>query len=147
MRHALLCALVLLAPPAFDDDPMPLDKAKIQGAWTITEVEEDGETIPAEALADQVLEFEGDKYFVKVSDEVVESGTFTIRPEKSPRELDLKIQKGDDAGKVQLGLYKFDGERLKLALARPGEKQRPTIFETKGEGAALLSSTLKKKSD
>jgi uncharacterized protein (TIGR03067 family) len=148
MRLVLVSALLVLCPaiPAADDRTAE-DKARLQGTWDITRAEEDGEAVPDDALDDQVLVFEGDKYFVKVGDEVVEEGTYVIRAEESPREIDLKIVKGDDAGSLQLGLYKFDGENLQLALGRAGSKDRPKVFKTQGDGAARLTSTLKKASE
>jgi uncharacterized protein (TIGR03067 family) len=147
MRPAILCALLALSPALAIDDSDLEDKARLQGTWKVVRVEEDGEAIPADALADQVLVFEGDKYFVKVEDEVVEEGTFVLRSDTSPRQIDLKIVKGDDAGSTQLGLYKFDGEKLVAAFARAGAKERPGQFKTAGEGAAALATTLERRSD
>jgi uncharacterized protein (TIGR03067 family) len=146
MPLPILAALLMLVSAPAADDVMPEDKAKLQGSWTFTRIEQDGETIGAETIADFVLVFEGDKYFLKQGERVAEEGTFALHPEQSPRQIDFKILKGRDAGQRQLGLYKFEGETLRLAAARPGESDRPRSFETEGDDAPWSSSSLKKQS-
>ncbi len=100
--------------------------------------------IPPDRLKDQTLTLEALRYIVKLGDEVEEEGTFTIDPESSPKAIDLKIRKGMDEGKTQPGVYLLDGDTLKIALAKPGAKDRPRAFATSGDGAALFVMTLKR---
>ncbi len=55
-------------------------------------------------------------------------GTFVLNEWTQPRQLDLTIQEIADpqyAGKSLLGIYEFQGEALKVAVAEPGSAQRP----------------------
>jgi hypothetical protein len=51
------------------------------------------------------------------------------------------IEDGKDKGKNQFGLIAVDGDVLKLALAKPGEKDRPKDFEG---GDGIIVATFKR---
>lgn len=137
---ALPIALLLGA-----DDPDKGDKAKIVGTWEITAAEQEGQTLPKSLLSGRTITFEKEKYIIRAGEKVEEEGTFGMDSEKSPKSIDLKIVKGSDEGKDQLGIYELDGDSLKIAFAMPGDETRPTEFTTSGEGAALFTMTLKRK--
>jgi uncharacterized protein (TIGR03067 family) len=137
---ALPIALLLGA-----DDPDQGDKAKIVGTWEITAAEQQGQKLPKSLLSGRTITFEKEKYIIRVGGEVEEEGTFGMDSEKSPKSIDLKIVKGMDEGKDQLGIYELDGDSLKIAFAKPGDEKRPAEFTTSGEGAALFTMTLKRK--
>jgi uncharacterized protein (TIGR03067 family) len=79
-------------------------------------------------------------------DEVIR--TFTVRPTKTPKEIDLvgvfSTISGDEKGKKELGIYKLDGDTLTLCLADEGLTTRPTGFKP-GENTTLYRFTRSKK--
>ncbi len=42
----------------------------------------------------------------------------------------MAIEKGTDAGKVQLGIFTIDGETPALSVAEAGSEKRPTTLDS-----------------
>jgi len=122
---ALACGLLLAAQDAGDLD-------KLQGSWRLIGLEAQGQKAPAGDVAKNpiTLTFTGDRYVEKLRGETVEEGTIKLHPERSPRQLDIRIGTGDDKGKTQLGIYKLEGDTLTVAIAPPGSTDRPAAFTT-----------------
>jgi uncharacterized protein (TIGR03067 family) len=56
-------------------------------------------------------------------------GTFVLDEQTQPMELDFTIQESPhDVGKRVLGIYELQGDNLKIAVAPPGDSQRPLNF-------------------
>ena len=108
------------------------DADKFKGTWRIVAMEQDGEKAPDDVVKklDIQIIFEGNKYTEKIDGKVAEDGTFKAEAGK----LELNITSGKDKGKKQLALYKFEGDRLVIALAPPGAEMRPESFTTKPGG-------------
>lgn len=144
-----LIALGMLTMPALgDDEKKPkTDLDQFQGSWSIVGVEQDGMKVPREMLSDQVITFEKDKYVLKAKgiDRVVEEGTNKLDPSKTPKAIDVKIEKGMDKGKDQLGIYQIDGDDLKLCFSQPGAKERPTEFKTTEDDHFILFTLKREK--
>jgi uncharacterized protein (TIGR03067 family) len=119
------------AAPAADKAFAPL-----QGAWVITDI--NGQAPPA-----MLLVFKGDKYEQVVSDSVNERGTVKLDASKKPTAIDLVIQEGSDAGKLQLGIVEVTGDTMKLNLAFPADTTRPKVFEA-SETTLMVLLTRKK---
>lgn len=131
---ALFLPLALAARP---DDPVDI-RARIQGTWQMKKAEVKGQTLPEAFIRDQFLAFEKDTYKSLQKDEVDESGTYTIDMTKTPYTIDLKIEKGKEQGKTQLGILAFDGENLKLAFNHPGDTKRPEKFEAAADSNTFV---------
>jgi uncharacterized protein (TIGR03067 family) len=71
---------------------------------------------------------------------VVEEGTIKLEPSESPKAINFIIKAGPDKGKTQLGIYQFDGESLKICVAKAGDTERPSSFTTKpnSENASVV---------
>ena len=94
---AALVALTLGVAPGQDKKDGD-DKAKFQGTWqyksvAVGEVKKDFE----EKLTFTVT---GDRYVIKLNDEVIQEGTQKLNPAGKPPEIDMKVEKGMDAGDI-----------------------------------------------
>jgi uncharacterized protein (TIGR03067 family) len=116
----------------------PVDKAlaPMQGTWVVTEFN-------GEAPAAMLIAIKGDKYEVIVNDAVTERGTIKLDATKKPLAMDLMIQEGEDAGKLQVGILEVTGDTMKAKLAAPATTTRPTSF-TAEEGFVMVSLTRRK---
>jgi uncharacterized protein (TIGR03067 family) len=115
-----------------------LDKAfaPLQGAWIVNDI--NGQTPESMSLV-----FKGDQYEHVVNGEVVERGAIKLDAAKKPIAIDLVIQEGTDAGKLQPGIVEVTGDTMKLKLAAPADTTRPKTFDTE-EGFMLVSLTKQK---
>lgn len=120
------------------------DGLKVEGSWICTSLRLEDKKLPAEVLEKfmSVFTFSKDgKYSTSVMGKQDEAGTFKIDAKKKPAHLDLMIEEGKDKGKAQLGLIAVEGDVLKLALSKPGEKDRPKDFEG---GTGVVIATFKR---
>jgi uncharacterized protein (TIGR03067 family) len=135
---ALALALALFAASAaVAQGDAKKDPAKFQGTWVIESAQTDGKEIPSEVFKSFKMTFKGDAYAVQMGQEKIE-GTFRLDSSANPRQIDILPDNGPDRGRVQPGVYEFDGDKLKICAAPPG-KERPAGFETKDKpGQTLL---------
>ena len=121
-----------------DEKPeMAKELKKFAGEWTFVSVEAAGKKIVAEALNGRTVVFEGTKYSVKRGDEVEESATLKIDPTKSPKYFDVIVTEGPNKDSKILGIYEFDGDKLKVCFDPTGKK-RPTEFKTAEDSSVVL---------
>jgi uncharacterized protein (TIGR03067 family) len=106
------------------------DKAKVlasvQGAWTMTS--SNGQDMTAAGAPAVVVTITGDKYVQTADGQVVEKGSFKFDETKKPMTLDITIAEGENAGKVQLGIWELSGNKMTGKLGEPGTPTRPTNF-------------------
>jgi uncharacterized protein (TIGR03067 family) len=104
---------------------------KIEGTWMGTGGISDGKKVPDEVVTKFMLVavFKDGKYSVSIQGKQIEAGTYKVDDSKTPATIDLTIKEGKDKDKSQLGIYKIEGGNLTVALALPGEKDRPKSFE------------------
>lgn len=138
MPFALLLVTALLAA----DQAKPiLDQAalkKLEGKWQLTRREHGGANTDAKEIKAVTVEVKGTTLIIRDGAEVKEEAVITgLNPKAVPATLDLKITKGTGKGDGIAGIYKLDGETLRIGIAEPG-KDRPT----KLEGAAGTGHTL-----
>ena len=103
--------------------------ASLEGTWALGSL--NGKSL--EGGPSLLLTFEGGKYHQTLDNTVNERGTYKIDTSKKPMTIDLNIVEGDDAGKVQLGVFEVTGDKLRANLGLPGATERPkdfTISET-----------------
>lgn len=86
-----------------------------------------GKALPADALKDLVVVFDGDKHTVTRGSEVIQVGRQTLDPSRSPKAIDVTMTEGPSKGTVMLGIYEFDGDTLKVCFDAEGKK-RPAEF-------------------
>ena len=144
--RALSLLLASVGGATAADEPKT-DVDKFQGTWAFVTWEQNGMPLRPADLKMLQMVVDRDRYELKRNDEINEAGTIKVDSTKSPKQIELKITKGDDAGKTQLGVYELDGDTLKFCVSiPPGSKERPSAFETK-EGSNTLLLVLKRKKD
>jgi uncharacterized protein (TIGR03067 family) len=122
------------------------DLRKMQGDWAVVEGEQRGTPMAADELKSMRFHVSGDQYeFKQAGQSQIEKGSLSVDPSRTPKALDIHIAQGDQAGKLQLGIYQFDGGRLKVCVSQPGE-ERPKEFKTteKQDDAVLIFERPKK---
>jgi uncharacterized protein (TIGR03067 family) len=123
-RVITFIACLVLASGVAAQTPKPPAAAKaldgLQGIWVIKTF--NGQ--PA-GEGEVSLTITADKYAQTVNGTVNERGTVTVDPSKKPTTIDLNIQEGDDAGKLQVGLVAVEGDTMTLKLNTPGSATRP----------------------
>lgn len=127
-RLALLAAFVLMsAGLVAQDAKKPLDKAfaPLQGAWNIATV--NGNDLSAMG-GSMTLVVKDDTYQQITGGVVDEKGHVKLDATKTPMAIDLIIEEGNDAGKLQLGIVEVNGDAMKVKLAMPDGTKRPTAF-------------------
>ena len=138
---ATFLAIVLMSVGTFAQGTAkqpPLDKAfaPLQGTWVINDI--NGQAPPA-----MLLVFKGDKYEQVVDSTVNERGTIKLTTAQKPIGIDLVIEEGSDAGKLQVGIVEVTGDKMRLKLGLPGAAARPKSFDVV-EGELMVNMTRKK---
>jgi RNA polymerase sigma factor (sigma-70 family) len=108
---------------AAPDEKPKSDKELIQGTWIPVSGEQDGKEIPKERFC-RSLTFTEDKFTMQLRGGGVREGTYTIDPEKKPKELDMTWD-----NKTYMGIYEFKGTTLKHVGM---ERGRPSDFDSTG---------------
>jgi uncharacterized protein (TIGR03067 family) len=125
------------------DDPKKDDAELFKGKWKAVSMLTGGEPAPDEFVKAFKCTFEAKEYSNTSSGDMSEEGSYTIDATKSPKTIDFDIKKGNDQGKKQLGIYKFDGEKLTIIVTEAGSKDRPTSF-TVDKGSSAFGFVLEK---
>lgn len=142
-----LCAAVLVigAGCGTGKPPVPDDLPKFQGDWTVVEFAEHGKTADTKRLATLSVSINGMQFnHVEAQGQKLLNADFTnirLNPEKEPREIEFVGSRGAEQGKTRLGVYAFEGEQLKLAVA-DFAAPRPTGFAS---GSKVTTYVLKRK--
>jgi uncharacterized protein (TIGR03067 family) len=115
---------------------MRQDLDLLQGVWTVTTMEVDGQPMPSAMLGDARIVIEGSR-FTSMGMGAVYEGTLELDASISPARLDMEFDAGPEKGNTNRGIYQLDGETWKLCLATRGTV-RPTNFaSTAGSGFAV----------
>ena len=141
-RIALLLVAALLVPAVADDkaDAGKKELDKLQGTWTATTIEYNGEKVLGGGVKELTVVVEGDKLTVKGEDEEVKKygkATLTIDPSTTPKILDVSITSGDEKGTKFEAIYEVDKDEWKLCL-KPFGKERPAKFESRADSGDVL---------
>src|ERR1700722_8697638 len=149
MKPRLLLApmiMWLMAPAAGQDDASKKDLQMLQGDWAAIVMVQDGQAMPKDDAQAYFRTITGNKYSVFRYDKTLAKWTFTIDATKTPKTIDARPE-GNDKGAPSLGIYDFDGGKLKLCTAKAG-MERPTAFESKpGSGHSYSVWEREKKLD
>src|ERR1051326_2806191 len=125
MRKYALCVLFITSSLAAAQDktsPAKGDAAKLQGAWTVLTVEQNGKPDPKGQGARIV--FAGDT-FTRTAGNQIAKGTFKLDATAKPPAIDTTYTEGPEKGKTFQGIYSLEGDTLKLCYS-----QRPTEFNS-----------------
>ncbi len=107
------------------------DQDRIQGTWALVSGERGGRPLPTEVVRHVTLTFAGNQLTTKTRDREMRSA-FRLDPGKEPKEIDL-----DMGGAVGKGIYRLDGDDLKIAHGEVGDA-RPREFPKAGSGLTVL---------
>ncbi len=148
MRTGWFCAafILLLGSAAITAQKEKGDSDRLQGEWEIVKLEQEGTDRPdfVKKHAPSMV-FTGNKYAFKGKDEVFERGEFKLDPKAKVPSLDYTITEGQHKGKRQLGIYRLDGDMLKICLSEEGATKRPGSFTTRVDAPEYVLFTLKRK--
>jgi len=131
-----------LATVAADDPQKKDDAESLKGTWKAISVKQGGQEIPTEFVKLMTFNFDGKKYVQKVQDQS-EEGNYSIDASQSPKTIDLDIKTGNDQGKKQIGIYKFEDGKLTFVVAKAGSKERPKSFKPE-ESADVIEFVLER---
>jgi uncharacterized protein (TIGR03067 family) len=140
---AMLTVACLVAAAAAQDDAAKLEMKKLQGVWKTVGVEIEGrKTEPPADMAGSVV-IKGGTYTVKAvtetGEKVVSELTFKLDPTKDPKAIDFTTAAGPDKGKQIKGIYKLEGDTLKVCFNPKKDGERPTSFATKAGSSVRLN--------
>ena len=106
------------------------DAGSIQGAWTVVSAERDAKATTE--VAGHRLTFSGDTFTIQHEGHSLFRGTYTVDASKKPASIDFLHGDGTLKGKSWKGIYRFDGEALRICDNAPDlSKPRPTLFSAK----------------
>lgn len=104
--------------------------APLQGTWSLVSGIADGMPIP-EPMAKQMKRVcEGYQLTITVGGQLLYKAILTVDESQVPKSIDYQMIEGATKGKTQLGIYEFDGEKLRTCFSAPGSP-RPADFTTK----------------
>jgi uncharacterized protein (TIGR03067 family) len=150
--HLFALTIGLVAAPlaGLPAAPGPKDKEKddlkkFEGDWVVKSWEQRGQAFPN--LVDTATwKIKGDKYTLDMQG-MVEEGTIKLDAGKKPTAIDLDITAGNDKGKLQVGVYKIDGDTITMCLAWPAAADRPTDFTSTADNGWILITMKRSKKD
>jgi uncharacterized protein (TIGR03067 family) len=118
------------------DDKNPLD-----GTWTVVKAEADGRP-DGEVLKAKFTFKDGDKLIIKLAneDKPLDAVTVKLDPAKKPKQIDL-TRTFEGRQETATGIYDLDGDRLKLCIADPEVKERPTEFKSTSRKVTYVELT------
>jgi uncharacterized protein (TIGR03067 family) len=134
-----LVVLVLAAgADGAKEDAAAADLKRMQGNWLVVSMEVDGLKVPDDDAMALFRSVKGDRYTVSRYRKVVGKGTVKLDATKKPRAIDALPAGASGEAKALLGIYEFEGNKLKLCFARPG-MARPTEFSAKEDSGHTLT--------
>lgn len=112
---------------------MKHDLDRLQGTWTVSALEMDGETV---AAGDAHVVIEGSRFTTSgMGDDY--GGTIELDASARPARIDMKFESGPEKGNTNLGIYKLDDDSWKLSLATRGTERPAKFASTPGSGVAV----------
>ena len=125
---------------------MPKPKPKrqdidlLQGTWSVTSLEMNGQATPAEILESARMVVAGNR-FTSLGMGADYQGVLELDATTSPRQCTMKFDAGPEKGNTNLGIYELDGDSWRICLATHGAV-RPASFDSRsGDGFALETLT------
>jgi len=119
------------------EDAVARDRAAYVGTWRAVTIEADGNPQPARDRNIVVVNREDGTWTMTVDGREASSGTSTLEPLATPREIDIEITGGDGVGSKLLGIYELQPDRRRLCF-RSGAEWRPRDFSTAAGSKAVL---------
>jgi uncharacterized protein (TIGR03067 family) len=132
MARLCLAGVMLILVGAGGQGEAKQDLQRMEGAWYAQVIEINGKVVPPPDQAKFRIQLvvKGNAYAVYFDGKPQNTGTMALDASKKPKTIDANHADGPHKGKVQLGIYQFVGEEMRVVFGEPG-KPRPTDFKTK----------------
>jgi uncharacterized protein (TIGR03067 family) len=104
-------------------------ETEFEGEWQMVSAVLDGVPMDPSAVEWVKRITHGSETTVYAGPQVMMKMAFTSDASKAPKTIDYVNTAGSNNGKMQQGIYEFEGELLKICVAAPG-KPRPTQFQS-----------------
>jgi uncharacterized protein (TIGR03067 family) len=108
----------------------------LEGEWRFDALEVDGRAMPASMLAMSRLLIDGDRFRMESSDANFE-GIFMLNVEADPPEIDIEFVEGPEAGNWSYGIFRLEGNDLRLCIGLAGAERPRRFATTPGSGHAM----------
>ncbi|HEX4388725.1 MAG TPA: TIGR03067 domain-containing protein [Steroidobacteraceae bacterium] len=116
----------------------PEDPRALEGAWAPVAVSVGGQRLEPAQLRVCYLLLEGDGYrIVDRSNQIVDSGHYTVNADTTPCAMDIVGEHGPNAGRTLLAIYRLEGDELTVCYDVEGGA-RPETLAARREGARLV---------
>jgi uncharacterized protein (TIGR03067 family) len=115
---------------------MPNDLDLLQGAWCVSSLEVEGETMPVNVLSEARIVIEGNR-FTSTGMGSMYAGTLKLDASTTPRRIDMAFDVGPETGNVNRGIYELKPGAWKICLATRGDARPITFATCPGSGYAL----------
>jgi uncharacterized protein (TIGR03067 family) len=131
----MAAAGVMLAGVNPQEDAVKKEVGKLLGTWTSEVINLDDEKRWTELkITEKGISWEGSS--LKLGAPFGRTGvvryTYRLKPDQQPQEIELTWMEFSNKGKVQLGIYRLDGDTLKICVSQIGNK-RPKEFKSREE--------------
>jgi len=123
MRRTLALLAGLAIVSSLRSDPGGNDLQTIQGRWLVDRLEENGVPVPAEELKKFSITIKDTRLVVTI-DGHDETMDFKIDASKSPKNIDVTSNFGEDKGKTAHGIYELDATTLSICACFKGERPK-----------------------
>jgi uncharacterized protein (TIGR03067 family) len=110
------------------------DLDRLQGTWNVAALEVDGQ--PMSVPGDARIVIEGNR-FNSLGMGAEYEGTLEFDASGKPARIDMKFDKGPEAGNTNRGIYQFTGDSWKLCVATRGAERPEAFKSTPGSGIAV----------
>ena len=115
------------------------DHLAIEGTWRAVSIEVNGNAVNADDVRKVTTENGRDgEWTLLVDGNEMAEGTSTIDATATPKTIDFKVTKGNDAGRETYGIYEFTGDTRKICYAEPG-RPRPSDFSAPAGSGRILA--------
>ena len=124
-------------------DAIKKDKAALQGTWKVTASVSKGDKATAAEIKDLFLIFRGEAILVREDGKSQENFFFTLDPLAKTKGIDLILKVGPQKGRIDRGIYEFEGDTLRICIQSNKDSPRPRDFRSPA-GSDLWLVTLQR---